>query len=224
MFERWELLIGKENFEKVRNLHVLVVGVGGVGGTVVEALARSGVEHLYLVDHDIVVESNKNRQIIALDDTIGKKKVLAFKERIKMINPACQVETIDLFLNKENINELDQYPIDFIVDACDTVSTKEALLSYSLDHHLSFISSMGTGKRLDPSKLEITDIRKTSDDPLAKKLRKYVKDNGIKEKIPVVCSKEHPKEIEGKTIASGSFVPPAAGLLIASYIVRKIIQ
>ncbi len=224
MLERWELFIGQENLERVKQLHVLIVGVGGVGGAVVEALTRSGVEHLYLIDYDVVSESNKNRQIIATDDTIGQKKVSAFQERIRKINPNCQVEAIDLCLKKENIEKLNSYPLDFIVDACDTISTKETLLSYSLDHQIPLISSMGTGKRLDPSKLEIMDLRKTSNDPLARRLRKYVKDNRIRGKIPVVCSTEPPQKREGKTIPSSSFVPPAAGLLIASYIIRQTIK
>lgn len=224
MLDRLELLVGKEKLHKIKKTKVLVVGLGGVGGYVVEALVRSGVEKIYLLDYDVVTESNKNRQIIATDKTIGQKKIDAFKERIASISPECQVIGIDLFLNEDNISILNQYYFDCLVDACDTVSTKQALISYCLEKEIPFISCMGTGNRLDPSKLEITDLRKTSYDPLAKKMRKFIVDNKIKAKIPVLCSTEQPIKTETRTIASCSFVPSAAGLLIASHIIRQIIN
>lgn len=224
MLERFELLIGKENIEKIKKSNILVVGVGGVGGYVIEALARSGVGKLILIDYDIISISNKNRQIIATDDTIGEKKVEAFKKRIESISKECEVLGVDVKLNPENISLLDNYKIDYIVDACDTVSTKEALIEYTLKKKIPFISSMGTGNRLDPSKLEIMDIRKTDYDPLARKLRKFVRDKNIHEKIMVVTSREQPIKTGSKTIASCSFVPSTAGLLIASYIIRQIIS
>ena len=147
MFDRLELLIGKKNLEKVQNLHVLVVGLGGVGGYVVESLVRSGVSNLILVDYDVVCITNKNRQIIATDDTIGQKKVDAFYERIRSISKDCQVTLLDMFLNPENIALLDTYRIDYIVDACDTVSTKQALILYAISRKIPFISCMGTGDR-----------------------------------------------------------------------------
>lgn len=224
MFDRLELLIGKKNLEKVQNLHVLVVGLGGVGGYVVESLVRSGVSNLILVDYDVVCITNKNRQIIATDDTIGQKKVDAFYERIRSISRDCQVTLLDMFLNPENIALLDTYRIDYIVDACDTVSTKQALISYAISRKIPFISCMGTGNRLDPSQLEITDLRKTSYDPLAKKMRKFLVDEKIRQKIPVICSKEPPIKTGSRVIASCSFVPSSAGLLITSYIIKQIIK
>lgn len=224
MFDRLELLIGKKNLEKVQNLHVLVVGLGGVGGYVVESLVRCGVSNLILVDYDVVCITNKNRQIIATDDTIGQKKVDAFYERIRSISRDCQVTLLDMFLNPENIALLDTYRIDYIVDACDTVSTKQALISYAISRKIPFISCMGTGNRLDPSQLEITDLRKTSYDPLAKKMRKFLVDEKIRQKIPVICSKEPPIKTGSRVIASCSFVPSSAGLLITSYIIKQIIK
>ena len=224
MLYRLELLIGKENVEKIKKLHILVVGLGGVGGYTVESLARSGVEELILIDCDTVNESNKNRQIIATDDMIGSSKVKAFQERIASISKDCHVVGIEKFLNPENISLLDSYKIDYIVDACDTVSTKETLILYSLEHKIPLISSMGTGNRLDPTRLEITELSKTEYDPLAKKLRKFMRDNQMKDKITVVCSKEQPIPVEGKMIGSCSFVPSVAGLFITSHIIREIIK
>jgi len=224
LLDRLELLIQKENIEKIKRLHVLVVGLGGVGGYTVESLVRSGVGEMILVDYDLISESNKNRQIIATDDTIGHKKIDAFKKRITSISKDCHVVLMDTFLNPENISILDSYKIDYIVDACDTISTKEALILYSLKHKIPLISSMGTGNRLDPSKLEITELSKTQYDPIAKKLRKFVKDNQIKDKITVVCSREQPISVEGRVIASCSFVPSVAGLLMTSHIIRETIK
>ncbi len=224
LLERLELLINSENLEKVEKLRVLVVGLGGVGGYTVESLVRSGISEIILVDYDTISISNKNRQIIATDETIGMKKVTAFQNRIESISKSCKVVSLDTFLNEDNISLLDQYSIDYIVDACGTVSTKQALITYSLKNKIPLISCMGTGNRLDPSQLEITDLRKTSYDPLAKKMRNFVTKSGIKEKITVVCSKEHPIKTSSKTIASCSFVPSVAGLLITSYIIRTTIE
>lgn len=224
MLERLELLIGNENIEKIKKLKVLVVGVGGVGGYVVESLVRSGVEEILLLDYDTINLTNKNRQIIATDETIGEKKISAFEKRIHSINQECKVIKLDMFLNPENIKILDNYEIHYIVDACDTVSTKESLILYSIDKKIPLISSMGTGNRLDPSKLEITELMKTDYDPLAKKLRKFMRDNHINQKIAVVCSKEQPIKTGNRTIASCSFVPSTAGLLITSHIIKSIIK
>lgn len=224
MFERLDLLIGKNNREKLHTKTVVIIGVGGVGGYVVESLARSGVGHLVLVDYDVVDITNKNRQLIAMDSTIGMKKVEVLKGRIFDINPNCQVDIHDTFLTEDNLSLLDNYKIDYLVDACDTVTTKKAIINKCLNNNILFISSMGTGKRLDPSMLEITTLDKTSYDPIAKILRKYVKDNKINKKIKVLYSKEQPKKIESSIVASASFVPNSAGLLIGSYIVREFIK
>ena len=223
-FSRLEKLIGKENINILKNTRVLILGVGGVGGYVVESLARSGIGTLILVDFDIIDITNINRQIIALDSTIGLKKVDVLEKRIKDINENCQVIKVDKFIDKNNINELFKYKFDYLVDACDSVPTKEQVIIECLKRNINFISSMGTGNKFDPSKLEICDIRKTYNDPLAKIIRKFVKDNKINKKVTVLSSTELPVKLHDKTPGSTSFVPPSAGLLIASYIVRKIIE
>lgn len=223
-FSRLEKLIGKENINILKNTSVLILGVGGVGGYVVESLARSGIGTLILVDFDIIDITNINRQIIALDSTIGLKKVDVLEKRIKDINENCQVIKIDKFIDKNNINELFKYKFDYLVDACDSVPTKEQVIIECLKRNINFISSMGTGNKFDPSKLEICDIRKTYNDPLAKIIRKFVKDSKINKKVTVLSSTELPVKLHDKTPGSTSFVPPSAGLLIASYIVRKIIE
>ena len=224
VLERLEQLISKENVDKIRTKKVAVVGLGGVGGYVVEALVRSGVEHIVLIDHDTVDITNKNRQLIALDSTLGMKKVEAWQKRIEDIHSICHVTTLDCFLTADNIDILDQYDLDYIVDTCDTIATKKALIMKSLALNIGFISCMGTGKRLDPSKLSIMDIRKTSYDPIAKHLRKFIRDEKITKKIMVVSSQEVPLSTPGRTVASASFVPASAGILIASYIIRQIIE
>ena len=223
-FSRLEKLIGKEKINILKNTSVLILGVGGVGGYVVESLARSGIGTLILVDFDIIDITNINRQIIALDSTIGLKKVDVLEKRIKNINENCQVIKVDKFIDKNNINELFKYKFDYLVDACDSVPTKEQVIIECLKRNINFISSMGTGNKFDPSKLEICDIRKTYNDPLAKIIRKFVKDSKINKKVTVLSSTELPVKLHDKTPGSTSFVPPSAGLLIASYIVRKIIE
>lgn len=231
-FNRFEQLIGTKNFEKVKNLSILVIGVGGVGGYVVEALVRCGIENITVVDFDIVDETNINRQIIATTSALGRKKVEVVKERVQDISNACKCNAID---NKiaagaiESIIWLQEelkITFDFVVDACDDLFAKKTIIKECTKRHIEFISCMGTGRRLDPRKLEITTLDKTSYDPIAKILRKYVRDEHIKEKIVVLASKEQPIKTEPniQTIASCSFVPASAGLLIASYIVKKTIH
>lgn len=222
-FERFSKIVG-DSVGTLSSKTVLVLGCGGVGGYVVEALARSNIGSLILVDFDTVEESNINRQIIALDSTIGKKKVDVLESRVLDINPNCEVIKISDFIDSNNINLLFQYSIDYFVDACDTMSTKKEVILECLKRKIPFISSMGTGNRLDPSKLEIIDIRKTNNDPLAKILRKFVKDERIKQKIMVLCSSELPVKTHDRTPGSSAFVPSSAGLLIASYIVRELLK
>ena len=167
-------------------------------------------------------ESNINRQIIALNSTIGRDKVDVFEERIKDINNNCKVIKIKEFIKEENISKLFDFSIDYFIDACDYVPTKKLIISECLKRKIPFISSMGTAKKLEPSKLEIIDIRKTKNDPLARIIRKYVKDNNIKEKVEVLSSTELP--VKTDTLGSSAFVPASAGLLIASYVVRQIIK
>ncbi|MBR4261990.1 MAG: tRNA threonylcarbamoyladenosine dehydratase [Bacilli bacterium] len=223
-FERLEKIIKKDDMTKLKNSTILVLGIGGVGGYVVESLARSGIGKIIIVDKDKVDESNINRQIIALNSTIGKRKVDVFEERIHDINTECSVIKIDEFINKDNIDILFKEKIDYLVDACDTVSTKIAVMEECLIRKIKFISSMGTGNKFHPELLEITDIRKTINDPLAKIIRKYVKDNRINDKIMVLSSREVPVHINDRVVGSTSFVPPSAGLLITSYIINNIIK
>lgn len=223
-FSRLEKVIGEDNVSLINNKCVLILGVGGVGGYVAEALARSNIGKLILVDFDVVDESNINRQIIALESTIGMKKVDVLEKRIKEINSGCEVIKIDKFIDLENYLELFEYNIDYFVDACDTMTVKKAVIKECIKRKINFISSMGTGNKLDPSKLEIVDIRKTVNDPLAKVIRKFVKDEKINGKVMVLSSTELPVKTGERTPGSTAFVPASAGLLIASYVVRQFIK
>ena len=223
-FSRLEKIIGTDSLNSLSNKTVLILGVGGVGGYVVESLARSNIGTLILVDYDKVDVTNINRQIVALSSTIGKSKVDVLEERIKDINSGCKVIKIDKFIDDSNFLELFNNNIDYFVDACDTVLVKKLVIKECLKRNIPFISSMGTGNKLDPSKLEIIDIRKTVNDPLAKILRKFVKDEKINKKVMVLSSKELPIKTGERTPGSSAFVPSSAGLLIASYIVRSFID
>lgn len=223
-FSRLEKVIGSLNINDLSKKSVLVLGVGGVGGYVVESLARSNIGTLILVDYDKVEESNINRQIIALNSTIGRSKVDVLEERIKDINSGCKVIKIDKFIDDNNYLELFDNSIDYFVDACDTVLVKKLVIKECLKRNIPFISSMGTGNKLDPSKLVITDIRKTVNDPLARILRKFVRDEKINKKVMVLTSSELPIKTKDRTPGSTAFVPSSAGLLIASYIVRSFIK
>ena len=223
-FSRLEKIIGTDSLNSLSNKTVLILGVGGVGGYVVESLARSNIGTLILVDYDKVDVTNINRQIVALSSTIGKSKVDVLEERIKDINSGCKVIKINKFIDDSNFLELFNNNIDYFVDACDTVLVKKLVIKECLKRNIPFISSMGTGNKLDPSKLEIIDIRKTVNDPLAKILRKFVKDEKINKKVMVLSSKELPIKTGERTPGSSAFVPSSAGLLIASYIVRSFID
>lgn len=223
-FSRLEKLIGEDKLIDLSKKSVLILGVGGVGGYVAESLARSGIGTLILVDFDTIDESNINRQIIALDSTIGLKKVDVLEKRIKEINSDINVIKIDKFIDSENYTLLFDYDIDYFVDACDTVSTKKSVIKYCLDNDINFITSMGTGNKFDPSKLEIVDIRKTVNDPLARIIRKFVKDLKTNKKVMVCTSSELPIKTGDRTPGSTAFVPSSAGLLIGSYIVRQFLE
>lgn len=223
-FSRLEKLIGEDKLTSLSKKSVLILGVGGVGGYAAESLARSGIGTLILVDFDTIDESNINRQIIALDSTIGLKKVDVLEKRIKEINNDINVIKIDKFIDNENYTLLFDYDIDYFVDACDTISTKKSVIKYCLDNDINFITSMGTGNKFDPSKLEIVDIRKTVNDPLARIIRKFVKDLKTNKKVMVCTSSELPIKTGDRTPGSTAFVPSSAGLLIGSYIVRKFLE
>lgn len=229
-FERTALLIGEENVEKLKKAHVAVFGIGGVGGYVVEALCRSGVGTLTLIDKDTVSESNINRQIIALSSTVGRLKTEVAAERAKQINPDICVHTKNVFYLPETEKEFDFSTFDYVVDAIDTVSGKLSIIQRSTEAKVPVISSMGTGNKLDPTAFKVADISKTSVCPLARVMRRELKKRGI-ERVKVVYSEEEPKdskavdEESGKTIpASIAFVPSVAGLIIAGEVIKDLIK
>ncbi len=225
---REELLIGKESIEKIKKSKVAIFGIGGVGSYVVEGLVRAGIKKFILVDNDIVSLSNLNRQLIATTKTIGKPKVEIAKQRILEINPEAEVDIYQEFFMPETKGILDE-TVDYIVDAIDTVTAKIELVLRANKLEIPIISSMGTGNKLDPTKFEIIDIYKTSVCPLAKVMRKELKQREIK-KLKVVYSKEEPIKIEkseGKekqVPGSISFVPSVAGLIIAGEVIKDIIS
>lgn len=221
MFDRLELLIGKENIEKISKINVLIVGIGGVGGTALESLVRSGVKNITIIDKDVFSESNLNRQILSTRDSIGLYKVDVGINRCKSINPDVNITGLKINLDEKNVNELEYF--DFIIDACDDINAKLALMQYANKNNINLISSMGTGKRLNPSNVIITRLDKTNNDPLAKKMRYEARKRGLKLNIPVVCSKEEPINND-RIIASSIFVPSTAGLMLAYYIIEKVIN
>lgn len=221
--KRLELLIG-DKIEQVKKTTVLILGLGGVGGYAVESLARSGIGKLIIVDSDNIDITNLNRQIISNHENIGHKKVDEWEKRIKCINLEIIVEKITDFITIDNINILFDKKFDYLIDACDTITTKKEVIKRCLQKGIPFISSMGTGKKLHPEYLEITTLDKTSYDPIAKKLRKMLKDEHIYGKVPVVYSKEQAPKIDSTTVASSAFVPSVAGLLCASYIFNLIVR
>lgn len=238
-FTRTEMLLGSDNMEKLRNSHVIIFGVGGVGGYVVEALARSGVGTLTLVDNDVVSESNINRQIIATTRTIGHSKVEAAKERVLEINPDAVVNACQMFYLPETAEQFDFTQYDYVVDAIDTVSGKIALVLEAKKCGVPVISSMGAGNKLNPAAFEVADIYKTSVCPLAKVMRHELKKRGVKD-LKVVYSREEPltpqpervsaQEEKGdkigikkrQTPGSVAFVPSVAGLIIAGEVVKDL--
>ena len=221
MFSRTKLLIGEDNIKKLNNSKVAIFGIGGVGSYVVEGLSRAGIGNFILVDKDTVDITNLNRQIIATRDTIGKDKVEVSKERILSINPDANVEIRKEFFLPGSENFLDN-SIDYIVDAIDTVTGKIELVVRASEKNIPIISSMGTGNKLDPTRLEVSDISKTEVCPLAKVMRKELKKRNIN-KLKVVYSKEEPITVGGSTPGSISFVPSVAGLIIAGEVIKDIL-
>lgn len=218
IFTRTINLIGEENFEKLQKSHIMVFGCGGVGSYAVEALARAGVGEITVIDSKTVGFSNINRQLVAYNSTVGKNKVDVEKERIADINPDCVVNTVTEFFDENSSFSLD---CDYIVDAIDSVPSKIFLVQKASEKGVPVISSMGTGNKICPEMLEISDISKTSVCPLAKKMRLELRKRGIKH-LKVVYSKEIPV-VKCVPPASNSFVPATAGLLLASVVVRDLI-
>lgn len=223
MFDRIIKFIGEDNFNKINNSSVLVIGLGGVGGTCVEALIRSGISNIIIVDYDKVDISNLNRQVITNLDNIGLYKTDVMEKYILSINKDCNVIKVNKRIDLNNIEDLFSYDFDYLIDCCDSINIKCELIRICLDKNITFISSMGTGNKIDPTMLKIMDIRDTSYDPVAKRIRKYVSDNKIRGNIPVVCSCEQNDRFDG-SIPSMIFVPSYSGLLCANYIIRKIIE
>lgn len=223
--ERSALLLGNEALEILKNKTVLVVGIGGVGSFCVEALARTGIGHLILVDKDKIESSNINRQLLATTETIDQVKVAVMKKRIQTLNPECKVDTYDCFYDCSMDEKIFSQKIDFVIDCIDSIKSKQDLAMACIQRDIPFLSSMGTARRLDPSKLEIMELEKTSYDPIAKKMRNWKRKNKIRNKIWVVCSTEPPRPVEaGKPLPSMIFVPASAGLLLASECVKKLIN
>lgn len=231
-FERTAMLLGEEALNVLSKKRVAVFGVGGVGGYVVEALARSGVGAIDLIDNDVVSVTNLNRQIIALKSTIGRPKTEVMQERIQQINPDCKVTCHNCFYLPETAGEFPFYSYDYIVDAVDTVTAKIDLIMQAKRRDIPIISSMGTGNKLNPAMLEIGDIYETSVCPLARVMRKELKTRNI-DSCKVVYSKEKPRKPvfgetadEGRRATPGStaFVPASAGLLIASEVIKELVK
>ncbi|WP_040215316.1 tRNA threonylcarbamoyladenosine dehydratase [Clostridium polynesiense] len=250
---RTELLIGSDGIDKLKNSKVVVLGIGGVGSFTVEALARSGVGKLVLVDNDTICLTNLNRQIHATYDTLERSKVEVMKERVLSINKSCEVTALEMFITSENLSEIITEDVDYVVDAIDTITAKIAVAVYCENNNIKLISSMGTGNKLDPTKFKVTDVYSTKVCPLAKVMRYELRKRGVKA-LKVVYSEEVPlkphlpavdssdpallvntvpadtSEEQGKktitkrqTPGSVSFVPPVAGMIIASVVIRELL-
>lgn len=221
-FERFELLV-KDKISDIKAKKILVIGLGGVGSYAVEGLIRSGISDITIVDNDTISLTNLNRQLMTYHSNIGKYKTDEVEKRILSINPNCKIKKVTEFLTLENISKLFENNYDYIVDACDTITIKLELIRISKRKNIKLISCMGTGNKMDPSKLKVVDIRKTSYDPIAKIIRKMIKTEKITGKVMVVCSDEIGYTKVKDIIPSNSFVPATAGLLCASYIINDIV-
>ncbi|MFE5323329.1 ThiF family adenylyltransferase [Paenibacillus sp. NPDC056579] len=240
-FSRTELAIGPEGLEAMRNSSVAVLGVGGVGSIAAEALARTGVGRIVLIDKDVVDITNVNRQIHALLSTVGQPKTDLMRDRILQINPECDVISLRMFYTEETYEKLFEYPLDYVIDASDTISYKIHLIKQCLQRKIPIISSMGAANKMDPTKFQVADISKTSMDPLARVIRQKLRKDGIKKGVKVVFSTEEPikprEDVTQKIVpenapeirkaqqppASNAFVPPVAGLIAVSVVVQDLL-
>ncbi len=224
-WERTKLLIGEAGVEMLHNSAVIVFGVGGVGSFAVEALARAGVGKISLVDPDIVCFSNFNRQLSALHSTVGKAKVAVLKERIKDINPNCQVEIFQEFYQKNNKEKFFLESYDYVVDAIDSVESKVELIKHCIDFDVPVVSAMGAGNRLNFTGFRVGDISETYGCPLAKIVRKKLRGLGVEKGVAVVFSPEPIIPVEGsRKIGSISFIPPIVGMMLAGVAVNEILK
>ncbi len=219
--DRLENLVGLNNLVKIKNLKILIVGLGGVGGYTFESLIRSGVNNFVLVDGDVIDNTNLNRQIISNLSNIGRFKAYEAEKRARTINKDININSYNIFLNEETIKKFDISSFDYVIDACDDVDAKLLLINECLDKNVKIISSMGTAKKMDASKIVVTKLNKTSYDPLAKKMRKLV-EKGRQKDVVVVSSTDEVIETEG--LGSNSFVPGVAGLLITNYVINDVIK
>ena len=232
-FNREIMLIGQDNFNKLKESHIIVFGLGGVGGYAVEMLARLGVGKIDIVDNDTVSNTNLNRQIIALNSTIGKYKTDLFEEKNKEINKDCIVTKYTMFYDENTKDKIDLSKYDYVIDAIDSVKSKLDLIIYCINNNIKIVSSMGMGNRIDPSLVKITDISKTEYDPLSKIVRKKLRENKINH-LKVVYSSERPINIiydinaekKGSNYAPGSIslVPSTAGIMLAREVFRDLIK
>lgn len=240
-FSRTELAIGAEGLEALKNSTVAVLGIGGVGSIAVEALARTGVGRIILIDKDVVDITNLNRQIHALTTTIGQKKADLMCERVKLINPECETIALNMFYTEETYEQLFQYDIDYVLDASDTIMYKIHLIKECLKRKIPLLSSMGAANKMDPTRFQVADISKTSVDPMARVIRTKLRKDGIKKGVKVVFSTEEPvkprQDVTEKIApagakirkakqppASNSFVPPVVGLIMVSVAVRELLE
>ncbi|MDR6555410.1 tRNA threonylcarbamoyladenosine dehydratase [Paenibacillus qinlingensis] len=241
-FSRTELAIGPEGLEILKNSTVVVLGIGGVGGIAAEALARSGVGRLILIDKDVVDITNVNRQIHALTTTVGQPKADLMRDRILLINPECDVISLRMFYTEETYEQVFAYPIDYVLDASDTIEYKIHLIKQCLMRKIPMISCMGAANKMDPTQFRIADISKTSMDPIARVIRQRLRKEGIKKGVKVVFSMEEPmkprEDVTEQIVpadapdrrkakqppASNSFVPPVAGLIMVSAAVKDLLE
>lgn len=241
-FSRTELAIGPEGLQKMKDSTIAVLGIGGVGSMAAEALARTGVGRIILIDKDVVDITNVNRQIHALTTTVGQKKADLMRDRIKLINPDCDCIALNMFYTEETYEQLFAYPLDYVVDASDTISYKIHLIKQCLERNIKIISSMGAANKLDPTRFQIADISKTSVDPIARVIRQKLRKEGIKKGVKVVFSTEEPikprEDVTQRIVpesapeirkakmppSSNAFVPAAAGLAMVSAVVRDLLD
>jgi len=233
-FERTQILLGDDGVATLRDKHVFVAGLGGVGSYCTEALARAGIGRLTLMDHDVVATSNINRQLPALLSTVGQSKAELMRARIADINPACTVTLIRTFLGPENVHELVPNDCDFVIDCIDSMNCKVALVSHSVSLGLHVASSMGAGNKLDPSRIRVADISQTSVCPLAREMRKRLRDAGIQHGVLTVYTDENPRSpLPPQPVDRGrpravngtiSYMPPIFGFMLAGAVINRLLE